>query len=93
MLFDVTAHGLDHLELTIAINRSRTAPQAGSIAGLFSLVGLAEKLDVLAPRSFGGARGPAVHTGGRDGKDELTVVGCIPPRNRFPPALVKICHL
>src|SRR5437016_7696222 len=92
MLFDVTADCLHHLQLTIAAERSRTAPQAGPIAGLFGLIGLAEKFDIFTLRSLSWTRGPAVNAGGGDGKDELTIVSRIPSQNRFPPALVEVCH-
>ena len=84
MLLDIAADLFRKVGLRIAAEQTRPAAQTGAKAGLLGLVGTREELHVLAPRTSGRTRGPAIHAGGGYREDELAVVGRITRKHQIP---------
>jgi hypothetical protein len=87
--FDVAANRSNKCGLWIPIQRFGTAPQACAIAGLFSLNRVIEKADILAPRPFRRARGPAKNARTRYGKYECAVERTVAKLDRLPPGTLQ----
>jgi hypothetical protein len=84
VLFDVPAYCLYHLRLTAGTGRLRTATQAGTVSGMFSILRLAEKHYILPPRTPRWARWPAVHAGRRHREHEFSIAVRITIQDRLP---------
>src|SRR5207302_3164097 len=87
VLLDIAADLFRQVRLWISAERSRPATQAGAKAGLLRLLGTRIERHIIAPRTARRTRRPAIDTGGRDGKDELSVAGGI-ARDDGVPAIV-----
>src|SRR5262249_52964076 len=95
--FNVAAHRLHHFGRPIAPDCSRSAAQAGAITRLLRLVGFAEKRDIVATGTPGGAGWPAIHAGRGHSKDELSILVDVAGQHCLPLvfvlALVNRGHL
>src|SRR5581483_6813657 len=89
VLLDVAADLLDFAHL-LGRALARLAAPAGAESGALRIFRPAEKRHVPAQRAARGARGPAVHAGGRDGVIEVAVMGSVLGQNGVPPGLLGL---
>jgi hypothetical protein len=88
MLLDVAADALRHFGGTVTACSFGTAAEAGAISGLFCLIWLLEKGHILAAWTPGWARGTAIDGGGRNTKNEASMLAGVAGQNCLPQLFV-----
>src|SRR5271163_2457001 len=84
MLLDEAADRLDAVRLRVITSGLGPATQAGAISSVLGLFRAQKESDVLAPRSTGWTRWPAIHSGGRYGEYKPSVLTGITRGERIP---------
>jgi hypothetical protein len=85
VLFDIAAHRLHHFGGAVPPDGFGPAAKAGTEAGFFRLVRLAEEGHILTAGPPRWAGRPAIHAGRRDAENKFAILAGVTSHDRLPP--------